>query len=333
MMGVADIKRSLSFFLALALLWGLAAFAGGRNAARQIVLAHNLDEKHPVHLGMLHFAKTLATSSQGRYQVQIFANGQLGSEREVIELLQLGAVGLTKVSSLSLEAFVPAYGVINLPYIFRDRSHYFKVLDGPIGQQIHSLGAPKQFRGLTYYDAGARNFYAHKPILTPADLKGLKMRVMGSQTAIRMLQLLGGSPTPTAYGEIYTALQQGVIDGAENNITAVTLTRHGEVAKHYSQDEHIMAPDILMVSEKLWQSLPPADQQLFKQAADASGHYQRKVWQELTQELEKQAQQELLVKFYSPDKAPFVAQVQALHSERAAENPLFADLIRRIKAE
>lgn len=321
------------FIVSITLLYGLSALLNNMIGGKEsIILAHNMDENHPVHKGMVFFSEEVRKNSQGKYEVQIFPNGQFGREREVIELLQMGAVSMTKVSSLSLEAFVPYYSAINLPYLFRNKEHYFAALDGEIGQEIHKLGASKKFRGLTYYDSGSRSFYTHKPINSPKDLKGLKIRVMASATSINMLKLLGGSPTPMSYGEIYTALQQNVIDGAENNITALTLSRHGEVAKHYSLDEHIMAPDVLIISEKVWQSLPSKDQEIFKNAAESSAKHQRKLWAAMTEEMKKQAQEKLGVSFHYPNKEPFMELVLPLHKKAAAKDAIFKKIIETIKS-
>lgn len=298
---------------------------------RPIILAHNLDEKHPVHQGMVKFSQLIREKTNERYEVKIYANGQLGREREVIELLQLGAVSMTKVSSMSLESFVPYYGAINLPYIFKSKEHFFNVLDGEIGQLIHELGVKKKFRGLTYYDSGSRSFYTSRAIMSPQDLEGLKIRVMGSQTAIEMMRLLGGSPTPMSYGEIYTALQQNVIDGAENNITALTLSRHGEVVKHYSLDEHIMAPDVLIISEKVWQSLSDQDKEIFKESAEKSARYQRDLWKKMTDQMKLAAKEKMNVKFHYPEKEAFIEKVLPLHQAVAAKDSLFEKIITSIK--
>ncbi len=326
------IKNLIIFIIAITSLYlgsqALTKFFGGK---KSIILAHNMDENHPVHKGMMFFANEVSKNTEGRYEVQVFPNGQFGREREVIELLQMGAVSMTKVSSLSLEAFAPHYSAINLPYLFRNKDHYFAALDGEIGQLIHTLGVPKKFRGLTYYDSGSRSFYTQKPINSPKDLEGLKIRVMASKTSIEMLKLLGGSPTPMAYGEIYTALQQNVIDGAENNITALTLSRHGEVAKHYSLDEHIMAPDVLIISEKIWNALTPSDQIIFKKAAEDSAKYQRKLWAEMTMKMKEEAQSKLGVTFHYPDKEPFMELVLPLHQKAAEIDELFHKIITTIK--
>lgn len=280
-----------------------------------LILAHNLDTQHPVHLGMQAFADSVSQKSDGRIQIKLYPNGQLGSEREVLEQLQIGAVAFTKVSSLSLESFAPLYGALNTPFIFADEEHAFRVWDGEVGERLKVCSLDKKFRGLTFYTSGARSFYADRPILGPSDLQGLKIRVMGSQTALRMTELLGGSPAPMPYGEVYTGLQQRVIDGAENNITALTVSRHGEVAKHYSADEHIIAPDVLLVSTEVWERLSPKDRTILEEAAEESKQLQREYWASAMKEHTRTATEELGVTIHHPEKSLFLEAVQPLHEE------------------
>lgn len=311
--------------LALLLAWGPI------RKRKTLILAHNLDVKHPVHQGLVNFAERVEELSEGELLLKIYPNGQLGSEREVLEQLQLGAVSFSKVSSLSLESFSPLFGILNTPFLFRDEEHYYKVLDSSIGEELLLAAQDKRILGLTYYNSGTRSFYAKKPILKPEDLQGMKLRVMGSQTAIRMAQLLGGSPAPMPYGEIYTALQQGVIDGAENNVTALTLSRHGEVAKHYSLDEHIMAPDVLLMSTQVWDRLKPQQQELLKQAAEESRDFQRELWGQSMVSHQKQAEEELGVVFYHPDRSKFAEKVKPLHQEIKDRGGAYLDFMERIE--
>lgn len=304
---------------------------GPLRSSKTLTLAHNHDTKHPVHQGMEVFAAQVRDKSEGRIQIKIYPNAQLGNEREVLEQLQIGAVSMTKVSSLSLESFSPVFGAINAPYLFRDEEHHFRVLDGAVGERLLLSLESQRLRGLTYYNGGARSFYANKPILHPDDLKGLKMRVMGSQTAIKMAQLLGGSPVPMPYGEIYTGLQQSVIDGAENNITALTLSRHGEVAKHYSLDQHIMAPDVLLVSTQVWEGLDEDSRRIVKEAAEASKFAQRKLWEAAVKEHMRVATEQLGVTIHQPDQAAFAERVRPLHLELKARGPEFAEVLGAIE--
>ena len=323
--------RTLYFMLSALTLGALYLGVGPLYSRKTLILAHNLDTNHPVHRGMLDFAKQVKEDSHGRIDIRLYANGQLGSEREVLEQLQIGAVALTKVSSISLESFAPLYSAINAPYVFEDESHAYKVLDSEIGEKLLRSTVDKRFRGLTFYASGARSFYANKPILAPQDLQGMKMRVLGSQTAIKMTGLLGGSAVPMPFAEVYTGLQQGVIDGAESSITALTMSRHGEVAKHLSLDEHMVAPDVLLISTTVWNSLSAQDQAILKSAAERSKELQRSYWRDAATEHLQKATEEMGVTVHHPDKQPFAALVQPLHQELKEKSPELRDLLEQIE--
>lgn len=281
---------------------------------RVIKLAHVLDPSHPVHRGMLSMAEKLSEKSGGRMRVDIYPSGQLGQERDLIELLQIGSLAMTKVSTAALEAFVPEMKIFGLPYVFRDDEHRWKVLNGEIGKRLLLAGEKFFLRGMCYYDAGSRSFYTKDvPIHSPVDLKGLKIRVMNSPTSFAMVQALGGSATPIPWGELYTALQQGVVDGAENNPPSFYLSRHYEVCKYYSLDEHTAVPDIVLMSTVVWQSLSLQEQQWLQQAIDESVEHQKKLWQESTEHALREVQQSG-VKVIYPNKQPFQQAVQELHA-------------------
>ncbi len=284
-----------------------------QQGVRVLKLAHVLDTNHPVHKGMVFMAEKLAEKSEGRMRVDLYPGGQLGAERDLIELLQIGSLAMTKVSTAPLEAFVPEMKIFGIPYVFRDDEHRWKVLNGEIGRRLLLAGEPYFLRGMCYYDAGSRSFYTKdKPILTPGDLRGLKIRVMKSITAVKMVQALGGSATPIPWGELYTALQQGVVDGAENNPPSFYLSRHYEVCKYYSLDEHTAVPDILLMSTVVWKSLTPQQQEWVQQAVDESVEHQKKLWQASTREAldeVKKAGVEVII----PDKEPFREAVREMH--------------------
>ena len=305
--------------------------AGGEKKTTKVFkLGHALDTTHPVHKAMVFMGEKLAEKSDGRLTLKITPNEQLGSEREMIEQVQLGLLDLTKSSMAPLEGFIPQAGVFSVPYIFRDREHFWKALNSDVGHELLLAGESHGLRGLCYYDAGSRSFYTRdKPIRTPEDLVGLKIRVMQSQTSMKMVQSLGGSPTPIDWGELYTSLQQGVVDGAENNPPSFGTSRHYEVCKYYSLDEHTMIPDVLMISAKTWQSLSPEDQKIVQEAADESSVYEIELWTKMTAEsLEKV--KEAGVEVIHPDKAPFQQKVQEMQKEY--EGTPIGDLIKRIQA-
>lgn len=310
-------RKAASFF-AVGLLAGLllasglfvflprksASAAGGERVV--LKLAHVLDPSHPVHAGMEFMAKRMAELSGGRVELQIFPGGQLGSETENIEQLQRGALAICKTSTASLENFIPEMAVFGLPYLFRDEDHAFSVLDGPLGHELLEKGGEHGLRGLCYFDAGARSFYTVGiAIRHPNDLRGRKIRVLASRTAMDLVQAMGAAPTPIPWGELYTALQQSMVDGAENNPPSYLSSRHYEVARHFSLDEHTRIPDVIIFSQKIWANLSPQQQAWINQAAAESVEYQRKLWIEKTAEalatVEKAG-----VQIHRPDKQPFV---------------------------
>ena len=284
-------------------------------AATTLKLSHNQDRTHPVHKSMQHMANLMKDYTDGEVKIRIYPNAQLGTQRESLELLQNGALDMAKSNASELESFEPAYGAFNIPYLFQDRDHYYRAMTGEAGQEILSTSYDKGFVGLTYYDAGARSFYTSKVINSPADLKGLKIRIQPSPTAVRMIELMGAAPTPLAYGELYTAMQQGVVDGAENNETALTSARHGEVAKFFSMDEHTMIPDVLVISSKAWDKLSKEHQTALKKAADESMMYHKDLWTEMTQESIQEAKDKMGVQFVEVEKQSFKDAVQPMHEE------------------
>lgn len=297
---------------------------GSADRTRVIKLAHGLPTSHPVHEAMVYLSERAAEDSGGQIRIDVHPAEQLGTERECLELLQIGAVGMTKVSASVLENFVPRYAVFSLPYLFRDEAHRQKVFHGSIGKKILEAGEDQGLRGLTYYDAGSRSFYAkEKPILAPEDLAGLKIRTQESSLAINMVQALGGSATPIAWGELYTSLQQGVVDGAENNPPSFYLSGHYEVARYYSLDEHTATPDVLLISADLWQDLTEEERAVVSTAADASAELQLRLWRKATQEA-LDAVRAAGVEVVSPDKAPFVDSMTGIYEQYRDQPELYA---------
>lgn len=320
-------RRAFFACLPLALL-ALATGCGRPGDVKVIKLAHGLDAKHSVHQGMLHLAERLAAKSGGTLRVEVYPSGQLGSERECLELVQLGGIAMTKVSASVLEGFAPEFQVFGLPYLFRDEAHKTAVLAGPIGQEILAAPQSKFMRGLCYYDSGSRSFYTKRPVRSPDDLKGMKIRVQESPMAFALIRAFGASATPISFGELYTALQQGVVDGAENNPPSFHLARHYEVCKFYSLDEHTSVPDVVIIGTHFWNSLTKQQQQWMQEAADESAVFQQKLWSASTAE-SLAAVVQAGVEIIRPDKALFAARVAALHAT-ARQDPVIGPLDRRI---
>jgi tripartite ATP-independent transporter DctP family solute receptor len=296
-----------------------------------IKLAHGLDMSHPVHKAMEFMATDLEKRSGGTLGIEIYPNQQLGNERQTVELLQIGSLGMTKVSAAIMENFSPNMKVFGLPFLFRDRAHSFDVLDGEIGQELLDGGQKYWLKGLGYYDSGSRSFYTkEKPIEKPEDLKGLKIRVMESVTAMNMVNSLGGSPTPISWGELYTSLQQGVVDGAENNPPSFYLSRHYEVCKFYSLDEHTTVPDVLIMGTHLWNTLNEQEQEWVQASATASVKYQRVLWATAEKEALEEVQK-AGVQITRPDKTLFKAKVTSMYEDYKDVNDVYS-LIQRIQA-
>ncbi|MGF1684133.1 TRAP transporter substrate-binding protein [Photobacterium makurazakiensis] len=321
-------KNVLTAVIGAALTFGATASA---YATTTFKLSHNHPRDHAVHQAMDAMAKEVRSLTDGEVRIRIYPDAQLGTQRESMELMQNGALEMVKTNAAELEAFAPAYAAFNLPYLFRDKSHYYNVKEGEVGEEILASSRDSGFVGVTYYDAGARSFYTSKPINTPEDLKGMKIRVQPSPSAIAMVNALGGSATPLAYGELYTALQQGVVDAAENNIPSFSLSRHGEVSKYFSLDEHTMVPDVLVISTKAYDGLSDEHRDALKTAANNSMELMKKLWAE--SEAEERANAEKLgVKFITPNKAAFVEAVQPMYDALETSNPELNEIVERIQA-
>jgi tripartite ATP-independent transporter DctP family solute receptor len=264
---------------------------------------------------MEYMGQRLQSISEGALRIDIYPSGVLGGETECIEQLQNGVLAMTKTSSAPMEAFIGEMKVFGMPYLFRDSVHFWEVLEGPVGRELLRKGTNRQLLGLCYYDAGSRNFYTtDRMIRSPKDLEGLKIRVQNSPVAIRMVETLGGSPTPIAWGELYSALAQGTVDGAENNLPSFISNKHYEVCKYFSLDAHTRVPDILLIGLPVWQTLSPQEQQWLKQAADESSVFQRQLWAEQTAEALDRAR-ELGVEVYEPDIKPFMETVAPMYAD------------------
>lgn len=291
-------------------------------------LGHGLDTGHPVHKAMEFMKERLEELSGGTVSVDIYPSSVLGSEDQCIEQLQNGSLAMTKTSAAAMESFVPSMSVFGLPYVFRSAEHYWEVLNSDVGSDLLGKGEDKFLHGLCYYDAGSRNFYTKKtPVHTPADLKGLKIRVQQSPTAIAMVKAMGASPTPISWGELYSALAQGTVDGAENNLPSFVSNKHYEVCKHFSLDGHTRIPDMLLISTKVWSQLTPQVREWVQQAANESSEFQRKLWTEKVVDALAQAEQEG-VTIYQVNTEDFASKVATMLAN--VEDPNVRELVKRI---
>jgi tripartite ATP-independent transporter DctP family solute receptor len=251
-------------------------------------LADDQPSNYPTVVGDQKFAQLVKQRSNGRITVSVYPNAQLGDEATVAEQVQLGAIDFARINASPLASFDSQLNVLSLPYLFNSSQQMWDVLNGPIGNNLLSTLSTAKMVGLTYYDSGARSFYNSKhPVIHPSDLKGMKIRVQQSPIYIDLVKALGASPTPMAYGDVYGALQTGVIDGAENNWPSYYSTNHYQVAKYFTEDDHTRTPEILLASQISWNKLSPADQKLIMQAAKDSQVTERQSWDQLEAKAKK----------------------------------------------
>lgn len=309
---------------------GISFFSCKKEKETKVLrLAHTLSTTHPVHRAMEVMGQKLDEKSSGKLQLQLYPSGQLGGERECLELLQIGSLDITKVSAAVLENFIPEYKIFSIPYLFSSKQHAFQVFDGEIGEEMLSKGTNYRLRGLTFYDAGSRNFYTKTtPINSPTDLENLKIRVQKSNMAVSMVNQLGGAPTPISWGELYTALQQGVVDGAENNLPSFHTSKHYEVCKFFSLDEHTRVPDVLLIGIDSWNRLSKQEQQWLKEAAEESTIVQRNYWASSEKEA-LEVIKEAGVEIITPNKTPFIEKTVSIKN-KFKDQPNISSLLEKI---
>ena len=253
-------------------------------------LSHNANEQHLIHKAMTQFANEVNEKTNGDIKIEVYPNATLGGEKDNLEQMGIGALDMAKVSAASLETFAPVYEAFSVPYIFNNRDHFYGFMDSDQAKEVFHSTEAQGFIALTWLDSGTRSFYTVKtPVMTPADLKGLKIRTMDSPMAIEMMNCFGGSATAMPISDVYTAMQSGVIDGAENNETALTVGGHGEVAKCYSYDEHTRIPDIVLISTKVWNKFSAEQQEIVQAAADAAKETYKADWQAAIEQAVKDA--------------------------------------------
>ncbi len=309
-------KKITAFAAAVCLTFSLTACAGNSVSSSEeataenplvLTLAHGLSESHTVHIAMTEFAENVEERTDGRIQIQIFPNGQLGSENENMEQLMAGVISMTKVSAPGLATYNDAYHTFGLPYIFDDTEDFYHKMDSQEMKDFFLSTEEDGFVTITYYTSGARSFYTKDtPIRTPHDLKGQKIRVQDMQSQTDMLEALGGTPVAMAYGDVYTSLQTGIIDGTENNETALTTGKHGEICKVFSMDQHAMIPDVLVMGADVWNSISEEDQQIILEAAYESTDSHKVAWDAAIEEAIEEAKTEMGVTFIEDvDKEAF----------------------------
>jgi len=308
--------------LAAAMAVSLTACGSLTDGKRIIRISHAQSETHPEHLGLLAFKEYVEERLGDKYEVQIFPNEILGSAQKAIELTQTGAIDFVVAGTANLETFADVYEIFSMPYLFDSEDVYKTVMeDSDYMEQVYESTDEAGFRVVTWYNAGTRNFYAKTPIRTPEDLKGKKIRVQQSPASVSMVNSFGAAAAPMGFGEVYTAIQQGVIDGAENNELALTNNKHGEVAKYYSYNKHQMVPDMLVANLKFLEGLSPEEYQVFKDAAALSTEVEMKEWDKSIEEAKKIASEDMGVEFIDVDVDAFKEKVLPLHEKMLNDNP------------
>jgi len=319
-----DRKRKLLFSCILcgivALLTGCAKGADGKEI---IYVGHNQAADHPTNIALLAFEEYIESKLGDKYDVEVYPSELLGSQTDMVQLTQTGAIDLCVASNSILETFSENYTLFNMPYLFASSEAYHAAMDdeeitGTIFESTKSAG----FQAVTWIDAGTRNFYTvSTPIEKPSDLKGLKIRVQQSPTNVQMMSLLGGSATPMGFGDVYTALQSKVIDGAENNEMALTSNGHGDVCKYYSYDMHQMIPDILVANNHFLDDMEEEERAIFEEGFQIINEVEREEWVKAVENAKEKAQTEQGVQFLYPDTKPFQEICMPMHEEFLVNHP------------
>lgn len=311
------------------LLLVIAALYGAASAQIVLRAADNQPDDYPTVQGLYFMAEYLNAATDGRIQMEVFSGGQLGDERSTIEQVQLGVLDIVRTSTSPVGEFFAPMGVYSLPFIFRDEAHFWKVVQGPIGRELLDGLMGSDMVGLAYYDSGSRNFYTtQRPVRSVADLQGLRIRTQQSQVVLDMMEILGADPVPMAFGEVYSSLQTGVIDGAENNFPSYGPfgVRHYEVAPYFSLNAHARVPEIVMISKTTWDSLSTEDQMLVREAALASVPVQAALWAALVSE-SRAAVEEAGSEIITVNVQEFQDAMAPLYEKYG---PAFGDLLDRI---
>ena len=325
-------KKLTAILLVLVFVLALTpyGFAAG-DKKFNLTLAHNLAEDHAVHIAMTAWADAVKEASNGTITIDIVPNGTLGSESDCVAQIQAGELEMTKVSAGTLGNFKSEWNCLSVPYVFRDRDHLYDVMNGEIAQDLYQLTADAGFVGITWLESGIRCFYTKgTAVRTPADLSGLKIRTMQSDMAIAMMDAFGASAMAMGYGDIYTAMQTGVVDGAENNVTA--LRDHMDVTGYYCYDEHTMIPDVIVISADVWNQMSDEQKAVMQNTAlDMTANY-RELWAAFEQEVIDAATAKGVEFVTDVDKDAFLEICKPIYDNLQANDAATYAFVERIQA-
>ena len=316
------LKKILAAALCVAVVAGMTGCSSSVTGGKRIIrISHAQSETHPEHIGLLKFKEYVEENLGDKYEVQIFPNEILGAAQRAIELTQTGAIDFVVAGTANLETFADVYEIFSMPYLFTSEEAYHEVMnDTEYMNNIYESTDEAGFRVLTWYNAGTRNFYAKTPINTPDDLKGMKIRVQQSPASVQMMEAFGAAASPMSFGEVYTAIQQGVIDGAENNELALTNNKHGEVAKYFSYNKHQMVPDMLIGNLKFLNGLSDEEREVFEEAARLSTEVELEEWDGQVEEAKRIAEEDMGVEFIDVDVQAFKDKVAGVQDDMLADN-------------
>ena len=310
----------------------IASAVSGQAAEMMLRSSDTHPDGYPTVEAVKYMGKMLEEKTKGRIGIEVFHSAQLGEEKDTIEQTQFGVIDLNRVSLGPFNNIIEETQVPSLPYIFRSVDHMHKVMDGPIGDEILKAFEAHDLVGLAFYDGGSRSFYnSEKPIKSMEDLKGMKFRVMQSDMFVDMVSALGANATPMPYGEVYSSIQTGVIDGAENNWPSYDSSGHFEVAKYYTLDEHLIVPEVLVMSKKSWDKLSPEDQAAVREAAKASVPHMRELWAKQEKASEDKIRAAGVQIVGDIDKTPFIKAMEPVYAKYAKSEKL-KDMVTRIQA-
>jgi tripartite ATP-independent transporter DctP family solute receptor len=304
----------------------------GTVAAREFRAADIQEESYPTVQALRYMDQLVMERTGGRHRIRVFHSRQLGEESQTIEQTRVGAIDMNRINVGAIGNYAPSLNVLALPFLFRSIEQLYKVVDGPIGEDILTSLEPQGFVGLAYYDSGVRSIYTTvKPVRTVDDLKGLRIRVQQSELMEKMIRALGAEPLGIAYGQVLTALQTKLVDGAENNFPSFVTTGHYKIAHYYTVTRHTMGPEVLVMSRRAWADLSVEDRAIFRAAARESTKYMREQWLSWEARSEKEAKDAGVTILDNIDRRPFERATKPLRDELYAD-PKLRSLIDRIEA-
>lgn len=294
-------------------------------------LGHSVNSQHPYHLGAEKFKEMVEKESNGQIEIQLFPNNQLGTgERDLVEGMQLGTVDIVITSTGPMSGFVKQFMLFDFPFLFRDKEHAYKTLDGEIGQYVLGLLDNRGIKGLAWYENGFRHLTNSKrEVNTPADAKALKLRTMENKVHMAIWRALGADPTPMAWGELFTALQQGAVDGQENPVPIIYTQKVYEVQKYLSMTGHVFSPSLILMSKKKFDKLPDDLKNVVKKAAQESAYFERsQITRMENEQVEKLKELGMVVSY--PDKTPFLEMTKSVYDEFKGELGKDGELLEKI---